>query len=495
MPGLIEHGGGQIFGGAEALPPLLGGPDRRDDLGRQRLAGLDVPGVILQDLRPQDPHLVHLAGVLDEIARHIGSRTTAGSVTWENKPCRAWPNSWNSVRTSSRLSRAGSPAAGRGRLSTLTTTGTEFEQERLVDEIAHPGAAALALAGEIVAQEQPDGAAVGVPHLPDPDIRVIADQVGPADQFDAIEPGRRIEDAIAQHPLEVEIGAQGGGIDVILLGPDPLGVVRPVPWRELDAVPPGQFGEQRRLGIGVVDGRADQPAEEFVDRRGRLDGLVGHLGIGVGGEPQQPGPLRPQGHDLQQHLAVVVLAGVRPVDRCLEQPAANVPIAQQFQQRLTGRQDQRDGIAAGVTTGGGGIGGRRDGVGAEAGQLIDGVDQHDRVLGGLQQVLLEGGGQGGQPLVQLRQLRPARPRRAPPRPARSPGDNARPAWPLRCSSFGSSRSASNTALTLAYSAGSSLMPSECAVSFGAYSDSMARSCSVELVELRLKNTAETLLSS
>ena len=36
---------------------------------RQRLAGLVVPGVVREDLRPQRPHLVDLGGELDEVAR------------------------------------------------------------------------------------------------------------------------------------------------------------------------------------------------------------------------------------------------------------------------------------------------------------------------------------------------------------------------------------------------------------------------------------------
>ena len=37
----------------------------------------------------------------------------------ENMPCSACPNSWNMVMTSVKLIRAGSPAAGLGRLATL----------------------------------------------------------------------------------------------------------------------------------------------------------------------------------------------------------------------------------------------------------------------------------------------------------------------------------------------------------------------------------------
>ena len=46
-----------------------------------------------------------------------------GYSTSEKKPCRAWPNSWNSVVTSSKVSSVGSPAGGFGTLRWLPTTG------------------------------------------------------------------------------------------------------------------------------------------------------------------------------------------------------------------------------------------------------------------------------------------------------------------------------------------------------------------------------------
>ena len=252
-----SSGRGQILGGAEALAPLLGGPDRRDHRGRQRLAGLDVPGVVLQHLRPEDPHLVDLAGVLDEIARHVG----AGQPRVGDLGEQAVQGVAELVEQRADLVQLeqGRFAGGRPRqVEHVEHDRQRLQQERLVDEVAHPGAAALALAGEVVAEEQPDRRAVGVADLPDPDVGVVADEVGPRHHLDAVQPGRRVEDTVVQHPLQVEIRPQGGGVDVILLGPDPLGVVRPVPGRELDAVPRGDLREQRRLGVGVRHRRADQ---------------------------------------------------------------------------------------------------------------------------------------------------------------------------------------------------------------------------------------------
>src|SRR5205823_11082467 len=46
-----------------------------------------------------------------------------GYFTFENIPCRAWPNSWNAVRTSSNVNSVGSPAGGFGMLRWFATTG------------------------------------------------------------------------------------------------------------------------------------------------------------------------------------------------------------------------------------------------------------------------------------------------------------------------------------------------------------------------------------
>ena len=62
--------------------------------------------------------LVELRGKLDEVARHVGTRKTRVFVS-ANMPCSAWPNSWNIVVTSSKLSRAGWPGAGLVKLATL----------------------------------------------------------------------------------------------------------------------------------------------------------------------------------------------------------------------------------------------------------------------------------------------------------------------------------------------------------------------------------------
>ena len=70
MPGLIKQRGGQIFRRLETLVKFFRGLDFVEQLLRHRRAGLVVLRVILQHFRPRHPHLIHLRGILDEIARH-----------------------------------------------------------------------------------------------------------------------------------------------------------------------------------------------------------------------------------------------------------------------------------------------------------------------------------------------------------------------------------------------------------------------------------------
>ena len=108
-----------------------------------------------------EPMLVELRGKLDEIAARRACRTAPD----RSRPtaCRAsaWPNSWNRVRASSKLSRHGSPAPPVAKFITLTTIGSTAPIELLlVAERAHPGAAVLRGPCEIVADEQRDRRAV-----------------------------------------------------------------------------------------------------------------------------------------------------------------------------------------------------------------------------------------------------------------------------------------------------------------------------------------------
>ena len=63
---------------------------------------------------------------------------------------------------------------------------------------------------------RPSARAVLVVHLEDARVGVVGDQVGPLGEGDAVERGRREEDAVVQHALGLELGAQRGDVDVVL---------------------------------------------------------------------------------------------------------------------------------------------------------------------------------------------------------------------------------------------------------------------------------------
>ena len=135
------------------------------------------------------------------------------------------------------------------------------QQPRLGHERAHPRPAALALAGVEVAEVQPDRRAVGVGHLPDPDVGVVALQIGPRGEPEAVQQLGGVEDAVDQHPVQLEPRPQGRGVDGVPLGAHLLAVERPVPGRELDAVAGGRLAQDRGLGlgVGVPDGGRREP--------------------------------------------------------------------------------------------------------------------------------------------------------------------------------------------------------------------------------------------
>ena len=98
---------------------------------------------------------------------------SVGYCAFENMPCSAWPNSWNIVVTSSKLSSAGWPAAGLVKFATLKTTGFVPSRPVLVDEVVHPRAAALVVALEVVGVEERERLAVGVEHLEHADVGMV----------------------------------------------------------------------------------------------------------------------------------------------------------------------------------------------------------------------------------------------------------------------------------------------------------------------------------
>ena len=218
---------------------------------------------------------------------------------------------------------------------------------------------------------------------------MVADEVCSRHHLDAVEPGRRVRRPRRAAPAPGRNRAAARRCRRRTARPGPARSSTPSPTprvrrRPGPPSPPAAPPRRRRCATAGPTSRR----EELVDRRTGLHRLVGHLRVGVGGEAEQPGPLRPQRGDLDHQRAVVVLTGVGPVDGRLEQPPPDVPVAQHLQRRLTGGQDQGDGPLAVVPPRGGGIGGGRDRIGGSVRRVRSpGVQQHGRILAGLQQVL------------------------------------------------------------------------------------------------------------
>ncbi len=139
-------------------------------------------------------HSIHISLTCD--GNSTKSRGTFGAgerrvASPENRPCSAWPNSWKSVSTSSRSSSVGSPGGGFGDVEVVDHDGLRAEQRRLVDEGVHPRAAALGLARvEVERGTGPARLPSASKHLEDPHVRVVAGQVVPLGEGDAVELGR-----------------------------------------------------------------------------------------------------------------------------------------------------------------------------------------------------------------------------------------------------------------------------------------------------------------
>ena len=142
-----------------------------------RLAGLVVHGVVREDLGPQHPHLVDLAGELDEVAEHVGAGELRVGDPGE-EPVQRVPELVEE-RVDLVVAEQRRLAGGRLRhVEVVHDDGRVVEQVGLRDERVHPGAAALGVAGVEVEDEEAEGRAVVVVHLEDAGVRVVGDEVG-----------------------------------------------------------------------------------------------------------------------------------------------------------------------------------------------------------------------------------------------------------------------------------------------------------------------------
>ena len=259
----------------------------------------------------------------------------------------------------------------------------------------HPGARALAGAGEHVAVEEADVVAVAVGDPPGADVRVEdRDLAGISVKLEAVELPGHVEHAV-DHVVELEVGLDLVLREVVAVLADLLHVVAIVPRLDRDvlAEPAGD-----RLLVGDLlahardRGRPD-PHHQRLRALGRARHRVLHAPVGVAGEAEQPGAVGADAHDLgDDRVGVVGIAIVAAVDERAPDPLAQRAIVGEGQHRIDRRAGVDDGELAGRKVA---LARRRGGggpdVGGDAGEVGLGGDDAGRLVG--EQLLAELGEQ------------------------------------------------------------------------------------------------------
>ena len=244
---------------------------RSQEIVRQWLAGLVVPGELLQHLRLLLPVLVELRGQFDEIGEHAGAgQRGIGDV-------RQHP-----VQPMAEFVEQGPGIVGRQQgwlaLGPLGEIADIDDQRRdiavellLVPQRGHPGARAFRGSGEVVAIEQRLMPALAVPDFPDPDVRMPDRDIPALGEAEAEQPACAVERGL-DHVVERQIGLDRGVIKIGAALPQLLGVEAPVPWRQREIAT--LLRDQRLQGIAIRERpgarRLPDPLQQAAHRLRRL---------------------------------------------------------------------------------------------------------------------------------------------------------------------------------------------------------------------------------
>ena len=222
-----------------------------------------------------------------------------------------------------------------------------------------------------------------------------------------------MEDAVAHHPVELEVAAEFLAVDGELRRPAALRPVGPVGGADLGGafvrvvagLLRGQVGDALVLALGIGHGGRREIGDQLLRRRGVTGGFVGDDVVGVGVVAEQAGAFGSQADLLQQHRPVVVALAGAAGDGGGVDAGTGVGRLQVGEHRLHAGQIQRD-QPAGVATGLAGVAGevvlRRLRQARQLGLVGDG---HGPFVGVGQKVLAESGRQLRQPGVDLLQAR------------------------------------------------------------------------------------------
>jgi hypothetical protein len=334
-----------------------------------------VAGVVGENLRVAQPHLVDLRRVLDEVAGHRGAGEHrilhVGEQAVQRVPELVEQGAHVVDREQRRL-----PVGGARQVERVEHHRLRAQQPRLRDERVHPRPAALRLTRVEVGDEEPE-LPVLVEDVENPDLGVVAGQVVALAEPHPVEAARGVEDTVVQHALQLEVGPQRAGIEVEAFTAHTLGVERPVP--RLDGVP-GRGRQLVRLGLSVGRRHGSELSEHRVDRIDRARRAdLDHPGRMVR-VPEQLGALGAQLGHAEHDLAGVVLPAEPTRDRRAMHPLAQLAGADRGEYRLSGRQHERDQVGTVVATCGGRPRGGRAGVRGEPGELRGILDENRPVV-------------------------------------------------------------------------------------------------------------------
>src|SRR5699024_836205 len=145
-------------------------------VGRQRLPGAVVPGVMGEYLGVPGPDLVDLRGVFDEVPRHVGARDARVACLGDQgvQGVRELVEGGGDLVPGEQ---GGLPGRGAGDVEVVHHHGELAEQTGGLHQVVHPGAAAFAGAGVVVGHEQAQCGAVVVEDLEDAHVVGVAVQV------------------------------------------------------------------------------------------------------------------------------------------------------------------------------------------------------------------------------------------------------------------------------------------------------------------------------
>ena len=267
-------------------------------------------------------------------------------------------------------------------------------------ELAHPGAAALRGAGEVVADEKRDRRAVCAGDRPGAGVVMIEFQVEALFEPEAEQTVRRVEGGF-NHPVELQIGLDRALVEVELGLAALLGVMSPVPGRNREiAALAGHDRLQRLLfSARARDPRRPDRFEQIERGLRRLGHRVGEAVMGEGFIADQMSALGPQAHHFGGDGAIVG----RPAVFAARSPGAEglfaqVPPRGELQEGLDARTRQGDGVSADGPALGGEAGGA---VHVEIRQAVEiaRVDKQEPGLFVRQHVLPELCAEGREPLA------------------------------------------------------------------------------------------------